>query len=67
MVSGDGPAHCGRIRVADIGLPPDLVEAVEGAGDLVVEADLQSLFPPRSRLAHTAISSTCSSWPGPRG
>lgn len=52
MVSGDGPAHCGRIRVADIGLPPDLVEAVEGAGDLVVEADLQSLFPPRSRLAH---------------
>lgn len=29
---GDGPAHCGRVIVADIGIPPAAVEPVLGPG-----------------------------------
>ena len=52
MVVADGPEHCGRIRVADIGLPEDLVHAVMGSGDLIVGQDLYGLFPPRARVSH---------------
>lgn len=52
MVSADGPEHCGRIRVADIGIPGDLLGAVRGEGELVVEQDLYALFPPRARQSH---------------
>lgn len=52
MVAADGPEQCGRIRVAEIGLPDDLVRAAKGVGYLVVEQDLYALFPPRARVSH---------------
>lgn len=52
MIAADGPEHCGRIRVADIGLPEDLVRGAAGSGELVVEQDLYGLFPPRARVSH---------------
>ncbi|MDD5556062.1 MAG: NAD(P)H-hydrate dehydratase [bacterium] len=52
LVEGEGPEHCGRVFVADIGLPEDLVRDAPGSGDLIVEADLLPLFPPRRRRSH---------------
>lgn len=52
MIAADAPEHCGRIRVADIGLPEDLVRGAAGSGELVVEQDLYPLFTPRARVSH---------------
>jgi len=52
LVRADGIEHSGRIRVADIGLPEDMVRNAPGEGDLTVEQDLYNLFPPRRRVSH---------------
>jgi len=52
LVRGDGPEYCGRIRVADIGLSENLVDRIPASGELTVEQDFYSLFPPRKRVSH---------------
>ncbi len=52
LVMADGLEYSGRVRVADIGLPEDMVRGISGSGELVVEQDLYSLFLPRIRLSN---------------
>ena len=52
LILADGLEHSGRIRVADIGLPEDMVRNAPGEGELTVEQDLYTLFPPRKRVSH---------------
>jgi hydroxyethylthiazole kinase-like uncharacterized protein yjeF len=52
LVAEDGLECSGRIRVADIGLPDDVVEGVRGDGNLIVEQDLYEFFTPRRRVSH---------------
>lgn len=52
LVRADGVEHSGRIRVADIGIPDDLVSNAPSEGELVVEQDLYHLFPSRRRTSH---------------
>ncbi len=46
--------YAGRLAVADIGFPPEYVEAMDGVPDIEVihRSDLHPLLPRRSRLAH---------------
>ena len=52
LVRSDGIEHSGRIRVANIGIPDDVVRSVPSEGELTVEDDLYHLFPPRRRTSH---------------
>lgn len=52
LVQSGGCEYCGRIRVADIGLPHDIVGDAPSSGELIVEQDLYGLFPPRRRVTH---------------
>jgi len=45
-------AHAGRLRVADIGIPPHIIEQAEFAAELIEEAHVASLFKPRRPDAH---------------
>lgn len=45
-----GAAFCGQVAVADIGMPPGLLENVDTW--LVLDADAAALLPPRPRDAH---------------
>jgi NAD(P)H-hydrate epimerase len=52
LIQGDGLELSGRIRVADIGLPDDVVRDAASCGELIVEQDLYPLFLPRRRESH---------------
>lgn len=52
LIEGEGLEYSGRILVAGIGLPEDIVREAAGCGDLVVEQDLYGLFQPRRRVSH---------------
>lgn len=52
LVRADGIEQSGRIRVADIGIPDDLIRNIASEGELTVEQDLYHLFPPRRRASH---------------
>jgi len=52
LVRADGIEQSGRIRVADIGIPADMILNAPSAGELIVEQDLFNLFPPRKRASH---------------
>src|SRR5439155_347369 len=49
---GAGPDHAGAIRVADIGIPPNLIAAAKIPVTLLEAADMRSRLPVRSRTAH---------------
>ncbi len=49
---GVGPNHAGLIRVADIGIPDDLVAAAKIPVTLLQATDISPLIPKRSRTAH---------------
>jgi len=49
---GVGPNHTGFIRVADIGIPDDLVAAAKIPVTLLQASDIRSLLPQRPRTAH---------------
>jgi NAD(P)H-hydrate epimerase len=49
---GVGPNHTGFIRVADIGIPDDLVAAAKIPVTLLQAADIRPLLPQRPRTAH---------------
>jgi NAD(P)H-hydrate epimerase len=49
---GVGPNHTGFIRVADIGIPDDLVAAAKIPVTLLQVADIRPLLPQRPRTAH---------------
>jgi NAD(P)H-hydrate epimerase len=49
---GAGIDHAGEIHVADIGIPPSLVEAVPGDIHLIMPDEVRSLLPLRRRSAH---------------
>ena len=49
---GAGPDHAGAIRVADIGIPPDLIATAKIPVTLLEVADIRSWLPVRSRTAH---------------
>ncbi|TPW00844.1 MAG: hypothetical protein FD125_2916, partial [bacterium] len=49
---GVGPDHAGVIRVADIGIPADLIAAAKIPVTLLEAADIRPLIPRRSRTAH---------------
>ncbi|MEJ2746276.1 MAG: bifunctional ADP-dependent NAD(P)H-hydrate dehydratase/NAD(P)H-hydrate epimerase, partial [bacterium] len=52
LVRLDGVEQSGRIRVADIGIPDDMVRDVAPEGELTVEQDLYHLFDQRRRASH---------------
>ncbi|MDP8248183.1 MAG: NAD(P)H-hydrate dehydratase [Candidatus Tritonobacter lacicola] len=52
LVVGEGPDHAGRVHVADIGIPGELVEDVSSDRELLVADDLYSLFVHRRRVSH---------------
>jgi NAD(P)H-hydrate epimerase len=47
-----GIDYAGRVTVADIGFPPELVSDCAAAGDLVEREWVRMLLPPRRRSAH---------------
>jgi NAD(P)H-hydrate epimerase len=49
---GVGPNHAGDIRVADIGIPADLIAAAKIPVTLLEAADISRLLPTRPRTAH---------------
>ena len=49
---GAGPNHTGLIRVADIGIPTDLIAAAKIPVTLLHAADIRPLLPHRPRTAH---------------
>lgn len=49
---GTGPNHAGLIRVADIGIPADLIAAAKIPVTLLEAADIRPLIPKRPRTAH---------------
>ncbi len=49
---GAGPNHAGAIRVADIGIPPDLIVAAKIPVALLEPAGFRSVLPVRNRVAH---------------
>ena len=49
---GVGPNHAGMVRVADIGIPPDLMAAAKIPVTLLDAAQVRPWLPVRSRTAH---------------
>ena len=49
---GVGPNHAGVVRVADIGIPADLIVAAKIPVTLLEAADIRPLLPARPRTAH---------------
>src|SRR5712692_4805360 len=49
---GTGPDHAGAIRVADIGIPSDIIAAAKIPVTLLEAADIRSWLPVRPRTAH---------------
>src|SRR3989442_1076154 len=49
---GAGPDHAGAIRVADIGIPPDLIAAAKIPVSLLEASDIRAWLPLRPRTAH---------------
>src|SRR6266704_1188617 len=49
---GTGPDHAGAIRVADIGIPLDIIGAAKIPVTLLEAADIRSWLPVRPRTAH---------------
>src|SRR5207245_2680686 len=49
---GTGPDHAGAIRVADIGIPPDLIAAAKIPVALLEASDIRAWLPLRPRTAH---------------
>jgi len=47
LLLGDGPDYCGTVSVADIGVP-----VVAATAELIEDADVRALLPPRPRLTH---------------
>ncbi len=52
MVRGGGLDLCGRITVADLGFPADLIAALPSDREVVVPGDLARLLPPRRPSSH---------------
>ena len=49
---GAGIDHAGEIQIADIGIPPDYVEALKTEISLITGEDVRRLLPRRPRSAH---------------
>ena len=52
LFTGQGPACCGEVRFADLGVPPDLYTALHPACWRYAGDDLASWLPRRSRSTH---------------
>ncbi|MCC8986519.1 MAG: NAD(P)H-hydrate dehydratase [Candidatus Contendobacter sp.] len=52
LFTGQGPACCGEVRFADLGVPPDIYPAIHPACWRYAGEDLSELLPRRSRSAH---------------
>ena len=52
LFTGQGPACCGEIRFADLGVPPDIYPALHPACWRYNGEELSTLLPRRSRSAH---------------
>lgn len=52
LVTGAGPEHCGELVLDTLGLPPELLRAVEPDARLLGEDALRRALPPRRRGAH---------------
>ena len=52
LFTGQGPACCGEVRFADLGVPPDIYPAIHPACWRYAGKDLPELLPRRSRSAH---------------
>ncbi|HRD48985.1 MAG: NAD(P)H-hydrate dehydratase [Candidatus Competibacter sp.] len=52
LFTGQGPACCGEVHFAALGVPPDIYRALHPACWRYVGADLSALLPRRSRSAH---------------
>jgi ADP-dependent NAD(P)H-hydrate dehydratase / NAD(P)H-hydrate epimerase len=44
--------YLGKLTVADIGIPNELIEYAESHADLITKKDVQVLFPKRKRISH---------------
>jgi len=52
LFRGSGLEYAGAVTVADIGLPPELVETVETPVEMLIPSDVAPFLPPRSRISH---------------
>ena len=52
LFTGQGPACCGAVRFADLGVPPDLYTALHPASWRYAGDDLSTWLPQRARSAH---------------
>jgi len=52
LFTGQGPACCGEVRFADLGVPPDIYPAIHPACWRYAGEDLPKRLPRRSRSAH---------------
>ena len=50
--SGKSLNYLGRLIVADIGIPDELIEKAESRGELITKKDMRYLFPRRKRISH---------------
>ncbi len=49
---GEGPAHCGEVRFADLDVPDDRKAQIEGVMRRIAPAAFAQVLPPRPRAAH---------------
>jgi NAD(P)H-hydrate epimerase len=52
LIRRNGPDLCGRIEVAEIGLPPALLENLSVDLEMIDRAELSGIMPPRRRSSH---------------
>ena len=65
LVLPPGEAHAGDVVIADIGIPPDVLESLDGPHiELLTPEQVRSLVEPRAPSRTRATSAASRSWPG---
>lgn len=52
LLRGDALNHVGKLEIADIGIPAEVIDQAKSAADLLTEEEMASLLPRRKRITH---------------
>ncbi len=67
LVLGEGVGYAGRVEVAEIGIPPEAIEAVQGDLEWIDPAMVAPLIPPRPAESHKGSFGHCVIFAGSTG